>query len=252
MLRCLCLVGLLLSNQVARGAADTLRDTSDIDDTFIYSWEACNPEIYGENCRRFNAGKVVSAYVGKTVGVREYRMLLDLPGWDGDVPDSAVFKVYCAYESDVQDRRIMAYPLTQAFIEGTENDYSIGNYPNPDSGATWLHAYLDDGDHDSVSWTTAGGDYTTAIACTTTITGTGQYHSFDHFRRLLNYFDTSGNDYGFILVNENASPSFTSGKVLRSSEGVDSTRPLLIQYDYETSGMPTRRGRLLKNGSTRQ
>ncbi len=245
---CLGFVGLLLCSQVVLGAADTLRDTSDIDDAFIYSWEGCNPEVYGEDCRRYNAGGVINATVGKTAGIKWSRLLCALPGWDGEVPDSAVFKVYCKYETDALDRRIMAYPLTRAFVEGTEFDYVIGNYPNPDSGATWLHAYLDDGDGDSLLWSTAGGDYTTAIACTTTITGTGQYFSFDHFRRLLNYFDTSGNNHGFILINEDAAPSSSSGKVLRASEGEASTQPLLILYEYEASGTPKRRGRLIKNG----
>ena len=250
MMRCWWLIGLLLCCQGVWGSADTLKDTSDIDDAFIYSWEGCNPDVFDEDCRRYNAGRVVNSTVGKTAGIKESRMVCALPGWDGEVPDSAVFKVYCTYETDALDRRIMAYPLTRAFIEGTELDWNLGNYPNPDSGTTWLHAYLDDGDSDSVLWTSAGGDYTTAIACTTTVTGTGAYSSFDHFRRLLNYFDTSGNDYGFILVNENVIPSFTSGKVLRASEGADSTLPLLILYEYEASSLQKRRGRLIKNGGT--
>jgi hypothetical protein len=252
MRRYVVLAVLFLGGTAAWCSVDTLKDTSDIYDTYIYSWVSCNQEIFNENCLRFNAGAVVNATVGKIAGLNETRMLLSLPGWDGVVPDSAVLRVYCSYEKDALVRRIMAYPLTRAFSEGSENDYNTGTYPDPDSGATWLHAYLDDGDDDSVLWTNPGGDYTTAIACTTTIAGTGEYFSFDHFRRLLNYFDTSGSNYGFILVNENAMPSVSSGKVLRSSEGPGSTVPLLILHEYEPSSLPMRRGRVIKRGSVGQ
>jgi len=238
---------MLLAAPTAWGVVDTLKDTSEVVDCFIYSWESCNPEEFGEDCRRFNAGGIAGAPVGKTAGIQERRMLFALPGWNDTIPDSSELLVYCFFETDTVDRRIFLYPLTRQFYEGSEVDYNLGNYPDPDSGATWLHAYLDDGDADSVMWTTSGGDYTTAVACTTMVTNIGEYFSFRDFNRILTYWDTSGSAYGFILINENATPTFTSSKAIKSSESSTSTQPMVLLYSAEESDGLYRRRRCAAN-----
>ncbi len=223
------------------GVVDTLQDTSEVNDAIIYNYENCTSELQGEDCRRFNGGRVINMGIG-SVGIgANRRVLISFPGWDGSVPDSAFLDVYCSGENDALDRKFFVYPLTTAFIEGTEATYGVGDYPYPDSGTTWNHSWLDVGDSDSLSWNTAGSDYTTAVACTTTITQTGQYFRFNSFERIINYWDTSGNDYGIVLVNENAFPINSTAKIIKSSEAGLSFAPLLILYNPSESAGPYRR-----------
>lgn len=217
-----------------QGAVDTLRDTSDIEDCHLYSYENCDSERTGEDCKRFNSGGLTLLRVGSQVA-KKHRSLFSVPGWDGTVPDSSKFLINCAYEDDSQDRKIFLYPLTKQIYEGSELSATVGDYPEPDSGATWNHAWLDVGDSDSLTWTTAGGDYTTAIACTTIVTDTGAYFSFDHFNRVLNYWDTSGQDYGFILINENALPANSALKRFRSTESSTGLSPLVVLYTTDST-----------------
>ncbi len=224
----------------APAAVDTLKDTTEIEDCVIYAFSNCNPEVFGEDCRRYNSGGVTSLTCGNTRPDNLRRILLAVPGYDGSPPDSAELLLFCHSESDTLDRRLFAYPLTREFYEGSEVLFGIGNYPDPDSGATWNHAWLDDGDNDSLSWVTPGGDFTTEVACTVTITGTGSYFGFRHFDRILNYWDTSGHDYGCIIVNENAEPASTSNKTFRSSE-YGGNQPLLVLYHADD--ISTRRRR---------
>ena len=225
---------------------DTLRDTSEVDDAIIYNYADCTSEVSGEDCRRFNGGRVVNLGIGGVGVGNSRRALLSFPGWDGIVPDSARLDIYCSSENDNVDRRFFVYPLTRQFLEGTEASYGVGDYPEPDSGVTWNHAWLDAGDSDSLNWNSAGGDFTTAIACTTTITTTGQYFSFDHFERILDYFDTSGNGYGIILINENAFPANSAAKVLKSSEAGSLFAPRLILFTASSS-IYSRRRQLIQN-----
>ncbi|MDF1544478.1 MAG: hypothetical protein P1R58_05180 [bacterium] len=225
----------------ARGMVDTLRDTSEINDALIFDYENCTSELQGEDCRRFNGGKVINLGVGTVSVGAQRRALFSWPGWDGSVPDSAFFEVYISSENDTQDRKLFVYPLTTAFIEGTESTYGIGNYPDPDSGVTWNHAWLDDGDSDSLNWSSAGSDFTTAIACTTVVTQAGQYFRFDNFERIIQYWDSTGNDYGVVLVNENAFPGNSTAKVIKSSEAGAPWGPLLILYGPSAESISYRR-----------
>ncbi len=211
-------------------AVDTLKGTSAVEDCIIYSWADCNGEITGEDCRRYNAGSITNLQVGNSEAVRERRALLWLPGWDGTLPDSSKLLLYCKGEIDAADRKVFLYPVTTQSFEGTELSYNLGDYPTPDSGATWNHAWLDVGDGDSSNWSSAGGDYTTDVACTTIVTGTNQYFAFTKFNRILNYWNTSGNNYGAILINENAFPANTSMKTFGTTEGDSTKWPLVILY----------------------
>ena len=233
--RVLIAMGLLSLCQLSAVAGvDTLKGTAAIQDCIVYSWEDCNAEIFGEDCRRFNGGGVINMGVGNSCASCERRVLFQMPGWDGTIPDSSEFRIYCYVAASPLWRRLFLYPLTKAFYEGDENSYNLGYYPEPDSGATWRHAWLDVGDADSLSWTTPGGDFTTAVACTTTIYGTGRYFAFRNFNRILHYWDTCGAAHGFILINENILPSNSSNKVIRSTEGDPATVPLLIFYNADT------------------
>ena len=225
---------LFLGRCAAVAGADTLKGTAAIRDCTIHSWEDCNAEIFGENCRRFNGGGVVNMGVGNSGASCERRVLFQLPGWDGAMPDSSEFRVYCYVASSPLWRRLFLYPLTRGFCEGDENSYNLGYYPEPDSGATWEHAWLDVGDADSSCWTSPGGDFTTAVACTTTIDDTGCYFAFRNFNRILHYWDTCGVAHGFILVNENIDPANSSNKVIRSTEGDPATVPMLVLYTPDT------------------
>lgn len=222
-------------------SVDTLQDTTEIYDCIIYGYTGCVSDISGENCTRYNGGNVVNFLVGNASTGAESRLLFSFPGWDGTIPDSAAFEIYCYLENDNVDRKIFLYPLTRQIYEGTENEYNIGGYPDPDSGATWNHAWLDDGDSDSLSWFTPGGDYLPTVACTTIITNNNQYFKFKNFERILNYWDTSGNSYGVILINENIFPANISGKTIRSSEGPISTAPLMLMYLTDTATVSRRR-----------
>lgn len=224
-----------------RSAVDTLRDTTEIEDCSIYAFSNCNPEVFGEECRRYNSGGTTSLTCGNTRTDNLRRILLAVPGYDGNPPDSAELLLYCHSESDTLDRRLFVYPLTRLFCEGSEAAFGIGDYPNPDSGATWNHAWLDDGDHDSLVWFNPGGDYTTAVACTAIVSGTGGYYGFSHFERLLAYWDSSGHNYGAVVVNENAEPAGTSNKTFWSSESA-TNQPLILLY-YPDSSMSIRRRR---------
>ena len=223
---------------------DTLKGTSDIEDCTIYSYEDCDSETSGEDCRCYNSGGMIQLRIGNSFS-ESHRVLARVPGWDETIPDSSKFMIYCIYESDAVDRKIFLYPITTHFYEGTESEALIGNYPDPDSGATWNHAYLDIGDGDSLNWSTTGGDYTTAVACTAIVTGIDQYFVFNNFNRILNYWDTSGNDYGFILINQNAFPANTTLKTFRATEGSNSQYPLLLLYTGETAQNNHRRRRIL-------
>jgi len=235
----------------AQARVDTLKDTTDFDDCLIYSNIDCDPEEAGEDCRRFNGGRVLNVGVGMYGSSAERRVLFKLPGWNDTIPDSSELKVYCFIQSSVLSRYLIAYPLTREAFEGTENRHNLGYYPDPDSGGTWLHAYLDDGDADSVSWTTPGGDYTTAVACSVHITGAGQYFTMKNFNRILTYWDTSGSNYGFILVNDNNAPAANSQKVIKSSETGAGYYPLLLLYTADEESAVRRRPRVLKTLSER-
>jgi len=224
---------------------DTLKGTSDIEDCVIYSWADCNSEITGEDCRRYNAGAITNLQVGNSDVSRERRALIIIPGWDGTMPDSSKLQLYCKGETDANDRRIFLYPVTTQFFEGTELSYNLGDYPDPDSGATWNHAWLDVGDGDSSNWSSPGGDYTTAVACTAFVTGTNQYFTFDHFNRILSYWDSSGNRDGVILINENAFPANTSMKTFGTTEGNNTEWPLVILY-YSDRVNRSRRLRIME------
>ncbi len=248
---CWLILFTLLLTAVAHAAIDTLKGTTDIEDCLIYGYADCNAEEIGEDCRRYNAGGVSSMSIGK-MDVYPHRVIVRLPGWNGIVPDSSKFLVYCRSEDDTLDRKIFLYPLTTRFFEGNENAALIGDYPNPDSGATWNHAWLDVGDLDSANWVTPGGDYTTAVACTTTITGVDRYFTFEHFNRILTYWDTSGNSYGFILINENVFPANKSRKVIGATEGSSSRYPLVILYTSESDTAYNRRSKIEQSLSIRQ
>jgi len=230
---------------VTFAGVDTLKGTSEIEDCIIYSWENCNGEIPDENCQRYNAGSITNLQVGSSGAGQVRRSLVKLPGWDGTMPDSSKLLVYCKSEADANNRKIFLYPVTTQFFEGAELSYNLGDYPDPDSGATWNHAWLDVGDADSSNWASPGGDYTAAIACTTTITGTDQYFAFDDFNRILNYWDTSDNAYGFILINQNAFPANTSMKTFGTTEGDSSKDPLVVLY-YSDAVTVWRRLRMIK------
>jgi len=235
-------IGFVLMAGGALAGIDTLKGTTDIEDCHIYGYANCNSEQTGEDCHRFNSGGLTLFRVG-TQSTNDIRTLIRIPGWDGVVPDSSKFLLYCAYEDDNVDRKIFLYPLTKRIFEGTEAAATVGDYPNPDSGATWNHAWLDVGDSDSLSWSTPGGDYISDIACTTTVTDTGQYFPFDNFNRILNYWDTSGNDYGFILINQNAFPANTARKTFRSTESSTGLSPLVLLYTIDSSGVASGRRR---------
>lgn len=221
---------LITAGLPASAAVDTLKGPSQIEDCVIYSYENCNPEILGENCRRYNAGGIINLGIGTTGPMRERRALFRLPAWDGTIPDSARFDLFCYVESDTIDRKLLLYPLATPFFEGCERAYNLGGYPQDDSGATWLHAYLDVGEPDSLVWTSPGADFTTAVACTTVVDGPGRYCSFRHFNRILQYWDSTGKNFGFIVVNENAEPSSKTNKVVKSSEAALDIAPRLILY----------------------
>jgi len=229
----------------ARAGVDTLKGTANIEDAVIYSWEDCDRETTGEDCRRYNAGNLTLLPIGNTAAGNERRVLFRLPGWDGVLPDSSKLLIYCTSESDGVDRKLFLYPLTVRIYEGSEVKYNLGDYPDPDSGVTWYHAYLDVGDGDSSTFTTPGGDYTTAVACTTTITGSNQYFGFDHFNRILNYWDTSGQDYGLIIINQNAFPANSSSKIIRATESSSSEHPLVLLYAADETGFGPRRRRVV-------
>ena len=229
----------------AHAAVDTLKGTSDMVDAVIYSWSDCNSEVTGENCLRYNGGGVYNMGVGLLGSSQDRRVVCRITGWSGALPDSSEFKVYCYVQSGVLQRRLFLYPLTSPFLVGDEAAYGIGDYPDPDSGVTWLHRYLDAGDGDSLLWDNPGGDYTTQVACTTMINGTGRYFSFRNFNRILEYWDSSGANYGFILVNESAFPYNLSAKILKSSESGPGFYPLLILYSADSAGSAIGRRRRL-------
>jgi hypothetical protein len=242
---CTIILGLTALVCSALAAVDTLKGTSDIEDCIIYSWADCNSEIYDEDCRRYNAGSITNLQVGVSGAARERRALLKLPGWDETMPDSSKLLLYHKGGADTADRKIFLYPVTTQFYEGSELSYNLGDYPDPDSGATWYHAWLDVGDGDSSNWSSSGGDYTTAVACTLLVNDTGTYLSFDDFNRILNYWDTSGNAYGFILINENAFPGNTSMKTFGTTEGDSSKVPMVILYYHDEA--VSRRLRMIKS-----
>lgn len=242
---CSIILGFTALACIAPAAVDTLKGTLDVEDCIIYSWADCNSEIYDEDCRRYNAGSITNLQVGISGPGWERRALLKLPGWDEKMPDSSKLLLYLKGEADATDRRIFLYPVTTPFFEGSELSWNLGDYPDPDSGATWYHAWLDVGDGDSSNWSSSGGDYTTAVACTLWANDTGVYLSFDGFNSILNYWDTSGNAYGFILINENAFPANTSMKNFGTTEGDISKVPMVILY-YPGEAI-SRRLRMIKS-----
>ncbi len=235
------------STGMVSARVDTLKDSIDVEDCLIYSYENCDAEETGENCRRFNGGSVLNMGVGNYGSAAEKRVLFKLPGWNDTIPDSSELKVYCYIQSSIVPRRLFVYPLTRQFFEGNENRHNLGFYPDPDSGATWLHAYLDVGDGDSVSWTSAGGDYNTGVACTTTINDAGRYFTFTGFNRILTYWDTSGSNYGFIIINENNDPPFNSQKIIKSSESGSRYYPLVLLYTADSSAQSVRRSQVIRS-----
>ncbi len=245
----LLLACLFVGDAAAR--VDTLSDTSEVRDCVVYSYENCNSDIEGEDCRRYNGGDVINMGLGSSGPSKSRRVLMQFPGWDGVMPDSSVVRVFCVSEDDSLDRRFFLYPLTSGFCEGSEAAYTIGDYPEPDSGATWLHAWLDVGDGDSVMWNSPGGDYTTAVACTAVFRISQTYQTFRHFNRILNYWDTSATAHGIVLINENAFPANSAAKTVRSSESPPEHVPLLVLY-YPDTLKVTRRRRLICSQNSMQ
>ena len=233
------------STEMVSARVDTLKDSTDVEDCLIYSYENCDAEETGENCRRFNGGGVLNMGVGNYGSTDEKRVLFKLPGWNDTIPDSSELKVYCYLQSSILPRYLIACPLTRETFEGTENLHNLGYYPDPDSGGTWLHAYLDVGDADSVNWSNPGGDYTTAVACSVNITGIGQYFTMKNFNRILNYWDTSGSNYGFILINANNVPASSSQKIIKSSESGSDYYPLVLLYTADSSVQSVRRSQVV-------
>lgn len=231
---------LLLSSEPASARVDTLRGTANIADATLYGFPNCDPELQSEDCRRFNTGSVPRLRVGSSE-IDDHRAVMRFPGLGSQMPDSAVLMLYCTDEADTENRRLFIYPLTRRFFEGAELRLAIGDYPSPDSGVTWNHAFLDTGDRDSLRWTTPGGDFTTAVACTLTVTGSGSYQRAAHFDRLIEWWDTTGHDPGIILINENAFPANTAIKYFGSTEDIATHAPILILYYPDGPGIWTRR-----------
>ena len=147
----IALVLLMMYAGVAPARVDTLKGTDAIEDCVIYGYQNCDGEITGEDCRRYNTGDLRTFSVGNTA-LNRHRALLRFPGWNESIGDSSTLLIYCRHEDDSHDRRLFLYPVTGHFYEGTEAAGLIGDYPDPDSGATWNHAWLDVGDADSSSW----------------------------------------------------------------------------------------------------
>ncbi len=223
---------------------DTLKSTTEVEDARIYNYADCLTEVSGEDCRRYNSGSTFRIAIGSS-NIDRRRGLFKFPGWNNVMPDSSKFMLYCVQESDTQNRTFFCYPLTRQWYEGSEDAYGVGDYPNPDSGVTWNHAFLDVGDSDSLSWITPGGDYLTSIVCTLVVSDTGQYSVMNNFNRILNYWDTSGVNYGCILINEDAFPSKTSLKTFVSSEGSSNHVPMLVLYYPSSDALAIRRRKVL-------
>jgi hypothetical protein len=165
-------------------AADTLKGTADIQDCIIYSYQNCNDEITGEDCRRYNAGSITNLQVGST-SAGDRRAIIYFPGWNDSLPDSAQLQLYLKGWADEEWRNIFIYPLTKQGFEGSELSYNLGDYPNPDSGATWNHASLDVGVPCSLSWTSPGADYITTIADTIAVQDQEGYHTSFNYILLI-------------------------------------------------------------------
>ena len=216
---------------------DTLRGPSQIEDATIYGYLTCDGEISGEDCRRYNTGNCLYFSVG-TQGTGNHRAVLRFPGWDGVVPDSSVLELFCELEDEGADRRIFLYPLTRRFVEGVEG-FGAGGIP-ADSGVTWNHAWLAHGRGDSLSWTSPGGDFTAAVACTLIAADSGKYQRVAGFNRMLAYWDSTGSDPGVILIGENVFPANTAKKTFTSAEGAGDRAPRLLLY---YPGAPVAAGR---------
>ena len=182
----LCLILLLLANSATCAGVDTLRSVAAVDDATMYNYLDCTSEVSGENCRRYNTGAVPELRVG-TQDIDDHRIVMRFPGWDRTMPDSAMLELTCTMSDDNEPRRIFVYPLTRRFFEGTES--GAGAYPEPDSGVTWNHAWLDVGDLDSLPWTTPGGDYSTTVACTAIVSSPGVYR-VRAFHRILSWWNS--------------------------------------------------------------
>ncbi len=240
----LLIVSLAASAAQTGAAVDTLKGPQHIEDCVIYSWAGCNAEVFGEDCRRYNAGAVTSLPIGSVALGRERRALLRLPGWNGIIPDSSQLVLYRYAQADHLDRRLFLYPVTRRFFEGTEVAYNLGDYPDPDSGATWNHAWLDVGDGDSSGWSVPGGDYDTTTACTMLVTDTNQYSICRTFNRILHYWDSTGDAFGVILVNENQFPANSSSKTFGAAEGDTLGTPRVILF-YPDSSIRRRRREII-------
>ena len=221
--------GLLWFAGSAWGFVDTLRGETEIEDATLYGYEDCDYERSGEDCRRYNAGSTLVLRAGND-DLKGHVAVMRFPTLAGDPPDSAALMLYCTLEKDTLDRRLFAFPLIRDFVEGTESRFEAGAYPTSDSGVTWYHAYLDINDLDSLNWTTPGGDYTTAVACTATVTDSDAWCRFANFERLLQFWDTSGYTPGICIVNEKTFPVNSSLKVMASTENGSEIRPMLLRY----------------------
>ncbi len=220
----LVLILLLLTGSPALSAVDTLRGLTAVEDATLYNFLACDPEIEGEDCRRYNTGGLSTIMVGKNE-LDDHRAVMRFPGWDRALPDSSVLELTCTAGDDTDNRRVFVYPLTRRFFEGDENVA----YPEPDSGVTWYHAWLDIGDSDSLSWTTPGGDYTAAVACTVLVSRPGVCR-VRPFNRILNWWRTNSADPGIVLINQNSFPANSARRSFGASEGTAELAPRLLLY----------------------
>ncbi len=236
----------LILARPALSFVDTLRGESEIEDATLYGYTNCDLERQFEDCRRYNSGSAPALKIGNA-DLGSHVAVMRFPTLAGDMPDSAALLLYCVEERDTVDRRLFAYPLVRDFIEGDESMNYIGNYPKPDSGVTWRHAYLDVGDLDSLNWTQPGGDYTIAVACTAVVSDTDAWCRFGNFERLLQFWDTSGYFPGICIVNENVFPINNSLKTMATTEEQSEVRPILLRY-YPHIVEFFRRRRLLITG----
>lgn len=151
---------------------------------------------------------------------------------------NATLRLLCTQTiSGPQD--IELHRLTRDWGESTSNASGQEGQGGPAAtgDATWIHAF-----RPSITWTTAGGDFSSIVSAVTSVDSAGEFYSWSSAQLIAdvqNWLDNPSTDFGWLLRGNEVIP--TSAKRFASRENLDpDARPVLIvEYTPEpaTAGL---------------
>ena len=188
-----------------------------------------------------SSGVGVSLFVGRTNGgnVRRALVHFDIAGTipAGSTIDSVVLTLNMS-RTNAGAQTIQLHKLTADWGEGNSNSAvgGGGRGASAQSGdATWTHGSFGDA---SSSWTSAGGDFSSAVSASASVAGTGSYTlgtTAQMVSDVQEWLDDASNNFGWILTG-NEGVNRTTKRFDSRENPTAGNRPILeVTYTADTT-----------------